>query len=125
METAANGTTESSTACMQAEAPDGYVSIAYAEAKWLEREAEVQRIIQEAVAHAIAPGSAAPSETQGDVADLSSLDESLLKDDKWGKRKAVLTKERDIMATKIRGSLAKVSSSSSPFNKKVARTPVA
>ena len=108
--------------------PTGYVPIALAEARWNEREQEFQKIIAEALAlaasdraNSMAPSDAAASDV-GDVASLDAL-ESFDDDEKWNKvgkdkRKAVLSKQRDVLATKVRKSLAKVSLTESPFSKK-------
>ncbi len=67
--------------------------------------------------------SAAPSEAQasdfGDPEDNDLFED----DDKWqkvpkAKRRALVTKERDALAGKVRQLVSKVSISSSPFNKK-------
>jgi hypothetical protein len=95
---------------------------------WQEREQQFQKIIEEARAavaseraHSMAPSEAAAS----DVADITSLEqvESLEEDEQWsqvgkGQRKAVLSKKADVLATKVRRSLAKVSINESPFCKK-------
>ena len=107
---------------------EGFVSLAMVEAKWKERELEFQRIIEETRAlavsertHSLAPSEAAAS----DVADIASLDqvESFEDDEKWiqvarDKRKAVLSRQRDVLATKVSRSLAKVSLIESHFSKK-------
>jgi hypothetical protein len=113
--------------------PEGYVTIALAEARWHEREQEFQKIIAEAralagsdPANSLAPSEAAAS----DVADIASLDasESVDDDDKWSKvgkdkRKALLSKQRDVLASKVSRSLAKVSLTESPFSKKAKVAP--
>jgi hypothetical protein len=107
---------------------EGFVSLAMVEARWKERELEFQRIIEETRAlavsertHSLAPSQAAAS----DVADIASLDqvESFEEDEKWiqvarDKRKAVLSRQRDVLATKVSRSPAKVSLIESPFSKK-------
>ena len=77
-------------------------------------------------ANSVAPSEAAAS----DVADIASLDvlESLEDDEKWNKggkykRKAVLSKQRDVLANKVSRSLAKVSLTESPFSKKAKVAP--
>ena len=68
----------------------------------------------------------APSEVAAnDAGDIASVDvwESFDDDEQWNKvgkdkRKAVLSKQRDILATRVNRSLAKVSVTESPFNKR-------
>lgn len=105
--------------------PEGFVSVAVAEALWNEREQQIQKNIAEAVALATSDrsNSVASSEAAAsDVADIDSL-EAYQDDEKWNKvgkdrRKAVLSKQKDILAAKVSRSLAKVSVTESPFCKK-------
>ena len=102
------------------DAPPGFVSIQFADGKWAEREAVfAQQIAQlTALVAAQGEGSAAASEGSPSVADE---DEDLEGDEAWSqvtrdKRRKVLRKERDVLASKVRSSLGKVSSHASPFN---------
>ncbi len=108
--------------------PTGCVSIAFAEEKWAEREAAVsqqiaqlQALVCQAETHSTAASEVSPSE----VGELDSV-EQLEEDEAWskverGRRKAVLRRERDVLAVKVRTSLAKVSCAASPFVKAAAK----
>ena len=77
---------------------------------------ELQRLVS--VGEAAAPSEAAQSET-GDLACLDDLDD----DAAWakiekGKRKAVISRQRDRLAKDVKHSLGKVSGASSPFAKR-------
>ena len=109
------------------EPPPGCVSIAFAEAKWAEREAafaqqvaQLQALVscQSASTSEGSAGSEASPSVSGDLASVDDLED----DDTWskvvpGKRKALLCRERDALATKMRSTLGKVSAVSSPFKK--------
>ena len=105
----------------------GYVTIAFAEEKWAEREATFAQQVAQLKAMVAAQGeggSAASEASQSVASDLGTMDD-LEDDEAWskvptGRRKAFLRKERDALASKIRTSLGTVSTVSSPFLKKVA-----
>ncbi len=108
-----------------APAPQGFVSIDFAEAKWNEREAHFQQLLQQArsmvTASDMAEASeAAPSEVAAsDLGDPADFDD----DDKWtqvpkAKRRALLSRERTALASKVSVALGKVSTHQSPFAKK-------
>ncbi len=123
------GATPNGTAVAEGNPPPGYVSIAFAEEKWLEREkAFAQHIAQTlALAGSSTEGNGTPSEASPSVAgDLGSV-EDLEDDANWnkvasGRRKTLLCRERNILASKVRANLGKVSTGVSPFLKK---SPVA
>ena len=101
--------------------PEGFVSIAFAEEKWAEREAQVAEQIAQLQA-LVTTYASTQGESLSDVANASGDVENLEDDEVWntverGKRKAVLGKQRDALATKVRTSLAKVSGHASPFKK--------
>ena len=103
--------------------PIGCVSIAYAEEKWAEREAAVAMQIAQlqALVATQTEGAAAIEISSSEAGDLASV-EQLEDDEAWskverGKRKAVLGREREALASRVRSSLAKVSSVASPFKK--------
>ena len=113
-------------AATQADPPLGYISVDQAHALWQAREQEIQQLFMATVAHqveAATASSAPPSEAQAsDVADLDSV-ELVEDDEKWqkapkAKRRAIITRERDLLAGKIKQVLKKVSTTDSPFNKK-------
>ena len=108
-------------------APAGYVAVAYAEQKWRERETQFEQQLahlQALVAAQSAEGASAASEGAPSVADdVASIDDLAGDDEKWSqvsraKRKALLRRERDALAGRIRTSLGKVSPIASPFVKK-------
>ena len=112
-------------AAVPAEAPPGFVSAAYADQVWAEREAAfAQQLAQlQALGTTQGEGGAAAAEAPASVAsDLGSI-EDLEDDDSWkrvaaGKRRALLRRERDALAFKVRTTLGKVSSASSALLKK-------
>lgn len=102
----------------------GFVSVAYAEEKWAEREqayAQQMAQLQALVASHCEDGGqseVSPSEA-GDIIPVDQLED----DEAWrkierGKRRTVLRQERDALAKKVRINLGKVSSGASPFKKK-------
>ena len=106
-------------------APSGFVSVKFAEDKWAEREAAfAQQMAQlQALVVSNGEGGSAASEASpsaaGDIAAVEDLEE----DDAWNrvsrdKRRLVLRRERDALASKVRSSLGKVSCHASPFKVK-------
>ena len=101
--------------------PEGCVSVAFAEQKWAEREAAfAQQLAQLRALVAEAQDMDAPDEADASVAsDLGSMAE--LEDGKrWaqvakGSRRALLRRQRDDLASKVRTKLKGVSTASSPF----------
>ena len=107
-----------------AQPPPGFVSVAFAEQKWAEREAEFATKMAQLQALAEGQHESAGSEAQEDTfsesAEHASLD-MLEDDDAWNKidktkRKALLGREREKLATRVKASL-KVSTHASPFKK--------
>ena len=115
------------------EAPPGFIREDYATSLWLEREQNIQSLIAEAVATALArqqgQSSAAPSEAPTDDApnfsELGSIDHFADDDSSWakldkGKRKALVNRDRAEMAGKLKTTILKrVVKTEPPF--KVAR----
>ena len=107
-------------------APSGFVSVAFAEEKWREREdqfAQQLAQLQAMVATQTEVAGAASEEAPSVADDLASVDDLTGDDEKWNKvipskRKALLRRERDALAGKLRTSLGKVCTISSPFLKK-------
>ncbi len=95
--------------------PSGFVSVAYAEEKWAEREVAFNQQLAQLQA-LVAAKSEAPSEAGDPELDLFEEDETWNKVER-GKRKSLLRKERDALATRVRAGLGKVSSAASPFKK--------
>jgi hypothetical protein len=106
------------------ETPPGFVSIAFAEEKWAEREvvmAQHMAQLQALVEAAQAEGGSAGADAEPSMALDDILDEG-----KWSKvapskRRALLHRERDAFAGKVRaslGSIGKASGIDSPFAKK-------
>ena len=102
--------------------PPGFVAVAFAEEKWAEREAafakqfaQLQALVDAHSEHATTPGTTSVEAEDSSSADFED-DEAWGKVEK-GKRKALLRKEREILATKVRHSLGKVSTHVSPFKK--------
>ena len=105
--------------------PDGFVPIAFAEAKWQER--EQQFAIEMAALQALVAGnhsdgnvSAAQSDAS-DAQDPTSLDFEV-EDDGWkqvGKeaRKTIAAKHRVVLASRMATSISKVTRSTNPFQK--------
>ena len=98
----------------------GYVTVAFAEEKWAEREAAFAAQIAQLQSLVTAPtDSAAPSE----VGDAEAAEQLNLDDDEaWskverGKRHILVRKEKELLAKKVRTGLGKVSPISSPFKK--------
>ena len=105
--------------------PAGYVSVAFAEEKWAEREAAFAQQVEQLRALVVAQtdAGAATEASQSEAGDLASIESLAFEDDDaWksvdkGKRKALLRRERDVLAHKVRAGLGKVSHNSSPFKK--------
>ena len=118
--------TANASAAVAVEAPPpGYGSVSFAEEKWAEREAYFTQQLAQLQAMVAAQGDCGSeaSEASPSIAgELASIEE-LENDEAWtkvasGKRKALLHRERDMLARKVRNSLGKVSSAASPFVKK-------
>ena len=112
------------------DAPPGFIREDYATRLWVEREQNIQSLIAEAVATALArqqgQSSATPSEAATDDAPvLSELDWFADDDSSWakldkGKRKALVSRERTEMAGKLKTTILKrVVNTEPPF--KIAR----
>ena len=108
-----------------AQPPPGFVSVAFAEQKWAEREAEFAQKVAQLQALVDGQhdgvGSEAPDEALSESAEQTTL-AMLDDDDTWSKvdrtkRKALLGREREKLATRVKASLNKVSSHASPFKK--------
>ena len=107
------------------QAQPGFVSVEFAEAKWAEREAVfAQQLaqLQALVSSSIDTSSPAECvESTASEADASDAPDQL-DDEAWNKveptkRKALLHRQRDILAKKVRANLGKVSTHASPFKK--------
>ena len=116
---------DASSAQGPAEAPAGYVSVSFAEQKWAEREAafSAQLAQLQAMVDSQDDGGSVASEACPSIADDLGSVEELEKNETWNqvapaRRKALLRRERDVLAKKFRTSLGKASMSSSPFIKK-------
>jgi len=103
--------------------PAGCISVSFAEEKWAEREAEFQQQVAQlqALVASQAEGAAGSEATPSEVGDISSV-EQLEEDEVWnkvdrGKRKAILRRERDVLASKVRNGLGKVRTSTCPFKR--------
>ena len=103
--------------------PPGFVSVAFAEEKWAEREATFAQQLAQLKA-LVSPGfdSSSPAEPTASEADVAEAVEQPDEDEAWntierGKRKALLRQQRDILAKKVRANLGKVSAHASPFKK--------
>ncbi len=109
----------------QAPSP-GFVSITFAEEKWAERErtfAEQLAQLQALVGGATDEGASASEASPSVAGDLASVDELVQDESSWskvvpGRRKALLRRERDVLANKLRANLGEVSAAVSPFAKK-------
>jgi len=103
--------------------PPGFVSVAFAEEKWKEREIAIAARFQELEA-LVAAGVSASDGAASVASDVGNVEE--LDDEAWtkiaGKGKAhravLLRKSRDELAAKARGKLGSVTSVKSPFFKK-------
>jgi len=98
----------------------GYVSIAFAEERWAEREAEFAASIAQLRALLPDPAESAASDAASEGGDVVVGD--LEDDEAWskvgkGKRKAVLHRERNVLAKHVRAGLSKASTVHSPFRK--------
>ena len=106
-----------------AQPPPGFVSVTFAEEKWQEREVAFNQQLEQLKAIIGTQQSAAAASADGasvasDVGNPEELD-----DDKWskvdkGRRSALLRKQRDELASKLRSRLGGVTSVRSPFVKK-------
>ena len=101
--------------------PPGYVSRAFAEEKWAEREAAFAQQLEQLQALVGAP-SETPLATESVASDFGSVDD-LEDDEKWstvakGRRHALLRKQKDELASKVRTKLGKVQPARSPFAKR-------
>ena len=102
------------------------MSAVIVEEKWLEREAQFAQhvqYLQSLVAAQGDSGVAAAEAAPSAASDVLSGDDLELDDEKWGKavctkRKALLRRERDVLAGKVRSTLGKVAVAASPFGKK-------
>jgi hypothetical protein len=109
--------TEVPPACGHGQPPPGYVAVAFAEEKWAEREAAFSQQLAQLQALVATSPEPAPSE-----AEEEDTMETVHDDDAWSKvepakRKALLGRQRDILAKKVRANLGKVSTIASPVNK--------
>ena len=118
------------------DAPPGFIREDYAARLWVEREQNIQSLIAEAVATALArqqgQSSATPSEAASDdapiLSELESIDQFADDDSSWakldkGKRKALVNRERAEMAGKLETTILKrVVRTEHPF--KIARKQV-
>ena len=95
----------------------GYITIAFAEEKWAEREALYQQQMAQLQSLVAAqPDEETPSEAgESDISQVIG-DEAWNKVEK-GKRKTLLKKEKEALATKVRAGIGTVSMVSSPFKK--------
>ena len=98
----------------------GFVSVAFAEEKWAEREAAfAMQIAQlQALVTASADGAAASEPGDTEAGDHLSLED----DEVWnkverGQRRTLVRKEKEVLAKKLRTGLGKMPSISSPFKK--------
>ena len=102
------------------DAPPGFIREDYATRLWVEREQNIQSLIAEAVATALArqqgQSSATPSEAASDdapiLSELESIDQFADDDSSWakldkGKRKALVNRERAEMAGKLKTTILK------------------
>ena len=101
--------------------PIGCVTVAYAEEKWLEREAAFTKQLEQLKADlGAAPAHVAASGAASVASDLGNLDD--LDDEQWskvekGRRSALLRRQKDELASKLRTRLNGVASVRSPFRK--------
>lgn len=94
----------------------GFVSIAFAEEKWAEREAAFAQQLAQVQALVSAQPDAQSEAGDFDPPEQLEDDEAWSKVDR-GKRQKLLRRERDVLATNVRSKLGKVSAASSPFKK--------
>jgi len=103
--------------------PPGYVSVAFAEEKWKEREIAIAARFQELEA-LLAAGAGASDGAASVASDVGNVED--LDDEAWTKlagkgkaqRAALLRRSRDELAAKVRGKLGSVTTVKSPFFKK-------
>jgi hypothetical protein len=101
--------------------PSGCVTVAYAEEKWQEREAAFAKQLEQLKADlGAAPANVAASGAASVASDLGNPDD--LDDEQWGKvekgrRSALLRRQKDELASKLRTRLNGVASVRSPFRK--------
>ena len=105
--------------------PEGFVSIAFAEEKWAEREEALSLQLAElrAMVASQADSSAAPTEAAPSMASDVGAVEDVEDDEKWSKvakdnRHALLRKQKEELATKVRSKLKAVTTVRSPFLKR-------
>jgi DNA repair exonuclease SbcCD ATPase subunit len=101
--------------------PSGCVTVAYAEEKWQEREAAFAKQLEQLKADlGAAPANVAASGAASVASDLGNPDD--LDDEQWskvekGRRSALLRRQKDELASKLRTRLNGVASVRSPFRK--------
>ena len=107
------------------ETPAGFVCVAFAQEKWAEREAAFASQLEKLRAMVVSQtdGSAAPSETAHSIASGVGAIEDVEDDEKWakvakGSRQALLRKQKEELATKVRSKLKAVPTVRSPFLKR-------
>ena len=107
----------------QASPMAGYVSISLAEERWAEREAAFAHQIEQLLALVAAPsdgsGAAEAASVASDTVSVADLED----DEAWSKvakssRRALLRRQRDELASKVRSKLGKTASERSPFQKR-------
>jgi predicted nucleic acid-binding Zn-ribbon protein len=102
------------------EPAEGFVTVAFAEEKWAEREAAFAQQIAQLQALVVpvtdAQSEASPSEA-GDLDLADPLDDGAWSKVEPAKRHKLLHRQRDALARNVRSKLSKVSAASSPFVK--------
>ena len=107
------------------QAPPGFVSLEFAEAKWAEREAafgqqlaQLQALVSPSADASTPVDLAEATPSEADASDAAEqFDEEAWSKAEPAKRKAMLGRQREILAKKLRANLGKVSSHASPFKK--------
>jgi hypothetical protein len=108
-------------ATVETSPPSGFVTVAYAEEKWLEREALFTKQLEQLKAElGSGPANGTISSAASIASDVGNPDD--LDDEQWskvekGKRPALLRRQKDELATKLRTRLNGVASVRSPFKK--------
>jgi hypothetical protein len=109
---------------MEPTAAEGFVSIAFADQKWAEREAEFRQQLAQlrTLVEGQGEDGAALDASPSDAADLATMEQLDDDDEAWakvgrGKRKALLHRERDVLASRVRSTIGKVGTPVSPFKK--------
>jgi hypothetical protein len=100
--------------------PAGFVSMAFAEEKWLEREAAIAKEFEQlrALVHGQdAGGGDGAASTASDIGALEDLDDTKWSQVEKGKRAGLLRKQKDELALRVRTRLGKVTSVRCPFKK--------